>query len=358
MPTTGVSPNSILRLILGLAGTAVILFAMRLAAPIVNMVLMAALLTLLFVPLYNWLQRKGLKSGLALLIVFLVVALVGLGVLALFGVAVVGLVQDRQTYEAQLTQQVSQLQQTLQAKGIDASTYTSAIESAGKQLLGMIVGVAANMTVLIANGAFILLIFGYMLAESNGLVRRLQRNVDPNSIAFASAAQAVPSVVKFLVIISIFNLIIAILDTIFLWFLGVPYPILWGVFAFVFGFIPYLGYWISMLPPLILAFAQSGITGAITVLLGYWFINGILSSVVAPRYFGKGLNVSPVLTLLAVIFWGWLLGPVGAIVGVPMTVLLKLIVLENYPETRWLAQALSQDGDDSELELPMPNPQA
>ncbi len=197
-----------------------------------------------------------------------------------------------------------------------------------------------------------------MLAESNGLVRRLQRSVDPDSIAFASAAQAVPSVVKFLVIISIFNLIIAILDTIFLWFLGVPYPILWGVFAFVFGFIPYIGYWISMLPPLILAFAQSGIAGAIAVLLGYWFINGVLSSVVAPRYFGKGLNVSPVLTLLAVIFWGWLLGPVGAIVGVPMTVLLKLIVLENYPETRWLAQALSQDGDDSELELPMPNPQA
>ncbi len=144
MPTTGVSSNSILRLILGLAGTAVILVAMRLAAPIVNMVLMAALLTLLFVPLYGWLQRKGVKSGLALLIVFLVVALVGFGVLALFGIAVVGLVQNIQTYEKDLTQQVSQLQQTLQAQGIDASTYTSAVESAGKQLLGMIVGAAVQ----------------------------------------------------------------------------------------------------------------------------------------------------------------------------------------------------------------------
>ena len=75
----------------------------------------------------------------------------------------------------------------------------------------------------------------------------------------------------------------------------------------------------------------------------------MLSSVVAPRFFGKGLNVSPVLTLLAVLFWGWLLGPVGAIVGVPLTVLLKSIVLENYESTRWLANVLGQD-DGSEPE--------
>ena len=181
--------------------------------------------------------------------------------------------------------------------------------------------------------------------------------MDPDSVAYARSASAVPSVVKFLGIITVLNLVIAILDTIFLWFLGIPHPILWGIIAFICGFIPYIGYWISVLPPLILGFVQGGVTTAIVVLLGYWFINGMLSSVVAPRFFGKGLNVSPVLTLLAVLFWGWLLGPVGAIVGVPLTVLLKSIVLENYASTRWLATVLGQD-DGSEPEAPTPNLQS
>ncbi len=86
------------------------------------------------------------------------------------------------------------------------------------------------------------------------------------------------------------------------------------------------------------------------MLLGDRLINGVLSSVVAPRLYGKGLNVSPVLTLLAVLFWGWLLGPIGAVVGVPLTVLLKSIVLENYTATRWLARVLSQDVGDREPE--------
>ena len=357
MRNTEVSPDSILRLILGVAGTVVILAGMRAASSIVNMVLMAALLTMVFVPLYTWLQRKGLKSWLALISVFLVVALIGLGLLGLFGVTVVGLVDNASTYQQELEQQTAQLQQALQARGVDASTYTSALESAGKQLLSVLVGMAADVTGMIVNSVFVLLIFGYMLAESDGLVRRMRVAVDPDSVAYARAASAVPSVIKFLAIISVLNLIIATLDTIFLWFLGVPNALLWGVVAFVCGFIPYIGYWISVLPPMILAFAQGGISMAIIVLLGYWFINGILSSVVAPRYFGKGMNVSPVLTLVAVLFWGWLLGPVGAVIGVPLTVLLKSIVLENYASTRWLAEVLSQEIDDGGPEFPVQSPQ-
>jgi AI-2 transport protein TqsA len=181
----------------------------------------------------------------------------------------------------------------------------------------------------------------------------MKRSVDPDSVAFVSAASPVPAGIKILANITVNNQIIATVVVVLLWFLGIPNPILWGIVAFVCGFIPYIGYWISVLPPMVLGFAQSGIPGALAVLLGYWLINGVLSSVVAPRYFGKGLNVSPVLALLAVLFWGWLLGPVGAVVGVPMTVLLKMIVLVNYPETRWLAQVLSQDDGDSEPELPV-----
>ena len=82
------------------------------------------------------------------------------------------------------------------------------------------------------------------------------------------------------------------------------------------------------------------------MILGYWLINGVISQGVAPRFYGKGLNLSPTVTLIAVLFWGWLLGPIGAIVGVPLTAVLRGMVLENYPETRWLAVAISAgDGE-------------
>jgi predicted PurR-regulated permease PerM len=83
------------------------------------------------------------------------------------------------------------------------------------------------------------------------------------------------------------------------------------------------------------------VVGALTIILGYWFINGMLSTVIAPRFFGQGLNLSPVVALVAVLFWGTLLGPVGSIVGVPMTAMIKSIVLDNYEGTRWLAGAVS-----------------
>ena len=268
MKTADVSSDSILRLILGVAGVVLILAGMRAAATIVNLILIAALVTMLFVPLYGWLQRKGLKSWLALTVVLLIVLVVGLALIALFVFMLGGMASNADAYQAQFAQESAQLQQALAARGIDASTYTAALDSVGKQVLSVLAGMTSNVVRMLVNGAFVLLIFGYMLAESDGFVRRLRRSVDPDSVAYARSASAVPSVVKFLGIITVLNLVIAILDTIFLWFLGIPHPILWGIIAFICGFIPYIGYWISVLPPLILGFVQGGVTTAIVVLLG------------------------------------------------------------------------------------------
>lgn len=333
--------KSILRLVLGIASVVIILGGMRVAAGTVNQVLMALLLTLLFIPVYHWLQKHGLKPWMALTLIILFVVAMALGLFVLFGVSIAQIATEIPNYQADFSAQNGQLAQALEARGVDASTLISTVESVVAVLFAFAAGMALNIAGLLVFAVFVLLIFGYMLAETSGFAERLREGVSANSPALARAGESVGSVVSYMAILAVINLIIAILDIIFLSVLGIPHVLLWGVMAFVFGFIPFVGYWVSIIPPLILGFAMGGPVTALIVILGYWMINGVISQGVAPRFYGKGLNLSPTVTLIAVLFWGWLLGPIGAIVGVPLTAVLRSMVLGNYPETRWLALAIS-----------------
>ena len=102
-----------------------------------------------------------------------------------------------------------------------------------------------------------------------------------------------------------------------------------------------------MIPVLILGYLKGGLTLALIILIGYWLINGTLSNIVAPRVYGKGLNLSPVVTLVAVLFWGAILGSVGAMIAVPLTAVISSVFLASYPETEWLA-IIMREGDGSE----------
>src|SRR5207342_1667568 len=106
-----------------------------------------------------------------------------------------------------------------------------------------------------------------------------------------------------------------------------------------FGFVPYIGYWIAILPPLILAFGLGGPPLAFVVLIGYWLINGFFSNVLAPRMYGKGLDLSTVLSLVTVLFWIGVLGPIGGLLAIPLTALIKGAILASYSDSAWLAMA-------------------
>jgi predicted PurR-regulated permease PerM len=344
--------KSILRLLLGVASVVIILGGMRTAKGTVNQVLLALLLTLLFIPVYHWLQKRGLKPWLALTVVVLFVLVLGVGLFLLFGVSVAQIATEIPNYQQGFDVQNGQLAQFFAERGIDVSVLTSTASNAVKWFFALIAGMAVGVVNLLIFAVFVLLIFGYMLAETSGFSARLRAGVAVDSPAYIRASESVSSVVSYMAILAVINLIIAVLDVIFLWVVGIPHAMLWGVIAFVFGFIPFIGYWISIFPPLILGFSQGGVVGAIIIIFGYWLINGVISQGVAPRFYGKGLNLSPTVTLIAVLFWGWLLGPIGAIVGVPLTAILRSMLLGNYPETHWLALALSAGGDDSSTDDP------
>lgn len=139
--------------------------------------------------------------------------------------------------------------------------------------------------------------------------------------------------------------IMAVADVVFLSALGVNFALLFGLLVFALSFIPTVGYIIAVVPIVLLAFVQFGIVKALVVLAGLWLINTLVDNLVSPRLNATGLNLSLATTTVTVIFWAWALGPVGGLIAVPATLLVKDVFLVHYPETRWLADAMSSRVD-------------
>ncbi|MFN2199830.1 MAG: AI-2E family transporter [Caldilineaceae bacterium] len=336
--------RTILRLALGLGGFVLILAGMFYFSSLVNEVLLAAFLTLLLVPLSSWLQRHGLSRTWANVLVLLLVVF-AVAVLILFLVfSLTGLVSELPNYESGLDDTESQIQSSLASLGLNGDSVASAVASASKTILGIGASIAAGMVGYIVDGVFTILIFAFMLFDAAGFRTRMQRAFSMDHSTLERIYSSTASVAIYLRLLTYINLAIGVADSIFLWFLGIPNPVLWGVLAFVTGYIPFIGYWIAMIPVMIVAYLHGGLVPTIIVFIGYWLINGTLSNVVAPRVYGKGLNLSPVITLVAVLFWGAILGPVGAMLAVPLTAIGNSVLLSSYPETRWLS-ILMREGD-------------
>jgi predicted PurR-regulated permease PerM len=138
------------------------------------------------------------------------------------------------------------------------------------------------------------------------------------------------------------NLIVAAGITIWLFVLGVDLAVLWGILAFFLGFVMYVGLAIAALFPMLLALAESGLLWAILVVIGFFVINVAVENVLAPAMMAHGLNIAPVLALASLFFWVWVLGPLGFILAIPLTVIVVMI-LASYSETQWLLPLLTMD---------------
>ena len=123
-----------------------------------------------------------------------------------------------------------------------------------------------------------------------------------------------------------------------LFLLGVDYPVLWGLLAFLLNFVPNIGSIMAAIPPVLLAFLQpeSGMATAMYTALGFVAINCFISYAIEPRFMGQGLGLSTLVVFVSLVFWGWVLGPVGMLLSAPLTMTFK-IVLSDFDDTRWIA---------------------
>jgi predicted PurR-regulated permease PerM len=164
----------------------------------------------------------------------------------------------------------------------------------------------------------------------------------------SSVQQFTEDVRQYVNLMTVINFLVALGDTIILALLGIPFALLWGILAFFMGFIPSIGWWISLIPPFLIAWGQYGIGTAMVVLVAYILVNGGVQNIVQPKLMGKGLRISPLVVFVSVIFWATVLGGIGALIAVPLTMIV-MKVLESSESTRWIS-ALMRVGSGTDEE--------
>jgi predicted PurR-regulated permease PerM len=330
------------QVLLVLASFVIVVAGMKAAESIIVPFLLAIFISITASPPYFWFQEKGIPKALALLIVIflflIIISLIGL----LVGASVNDFTSKIPFYQQKLqTETEAVVNWLIQAEIIEPDFKLT--EAFNPSIALKIVGDALNqVSNLFANGFLILLTVIFMMLEVSSLPVKLKKifsNPDDSIKRVQSVSQ---NINKYIAIKTWISLGTGILVYILLLIVGVDYPILWAVLAFALNFIPTIGSMIALIPPVLLTIIQIGFFEALIVLVGYLTINTIMGNILEPKFMGKGLGLSTLVVFLSLIFWGWVLGPIGMLLSVPLTLTIK-IALDSSDETRWISILLGPE---------------
>ncbi len=336
------APPGASRTAVTVAATIVVLAGVRAAAPITVPFLLAFFIAAITAPALFWLQRKGVHGALAVLLIVLGIALTGLGLFTLIGSSVQEFMRAAPVYQQQLRELVSGGIDWLAGHGIDLSlTGVSDVLDPG-QAMRLAQRLLSSLGAVLSNSFLILFTVVFMLLEARSFPSKLRAMLRDPDHSLSQFARFFESVKKYMSIKTLISIATGALAALWLWLLGVDYPLLWGVLTFLLNYIPNIGSIIAAILPTLLALVQLGFLPAAATLGGYLVINFVMGSILEPRIMGKGVGLSTLVVFLSLIFWGWLLGPVGMLLSVPLTMMVK-IAAEGSAETRWLAVLLASE---------------
>ena len=328
-------------LLLSAAAFVIIVAGMRAAAGILVPFFLAVFIAVLCSAPLGWLQRIGVPRPIGVALVVLGLLGVGSMVTTLVGSSVIDFTRSIPFYQRRLQSEAQALLIWLEGRGIDvAEDFFLSYFDVGRVLQlagGILTGVRAMLT----NGILILLTMIFILVEMASFPVKLRAALGESSATFAygTFARFAEDARRYIGIKTLISLATGALVAVWLGLLGVEYSLLWGLLAFLLNYVPTIGSFIAAIPAVLFAFLQLGPGSSLLAVLGYLVINTLLANVIEPRVMGRSMGLSTLVVFLSLVFWGWVLGPIGMLLSVPLTVILKL-ALEGQERTRWMAVLL------------------
>lgn len=321
------------------AALVVIVAGLKAAQPLVVPFLLAVFIATIAATPVFWLERHRVPAWLAILMVMLGIIVAVMAVGALAAQSAGEFTARLPFYQERLASLVRQLVAELEPFGIEVSNELllsyfdpgTALAMAGNTLRGL--------GAVLSNGFLILLTVIFILAEASSFPRKLRdvlRHPERDMPYFSRFAGNVNRYIGIKTTVSVAT---GVIIGTALWLMGVDFPVLWGLIAFLLNYVPTIGSIIAAVPAVLLALIQLG-PGMAAVTAGiYVAVNMVMGNAVEPRYMGRGLGLSTLVVFLSLVFWGWMLGPVGMLLSVPLTMTAR-IALQASPSTRWLAHLL------------------
>jgi AI-2 transport protein TqsA len=329
------------------AALVIVVAGMRAAAGMLVPLLLAIFVAGICAPLYQGMRRRHVPTSLAVVAIMLVMLGSVLLLVGLIERAVAAFAGNLPSYQAAFLAQTDKIWLWLEANGIWLEANGIEIPSDlfrdlfnPQVLIRHLAAIAVTLRDLLTTMFVVVLVAIFILLEGSALPDKVSRLPGFSSAAWARLSQIVADLRRYMFLKTVMSLLTGALVALWLLLLGVDFAILLGVLAFALNYIPVIGSIVAALPGILFAFIEFGLgTGAITA-IGYVVINVGIDNGLQPRYLGDGLGLSPLVVIVSVLFWGWVLGPMGMLLSVPLTMSLK-IALESDEGTRWLAVLMS-----------------
>lgn len=313
-----------------LAMLVIILAGIRAASDILVPFLLASFLAIVLNPLVTMLMRRGVKRGLAITLVITVIFIVVLLLIAVLASSASDFSDTYPQIRAMLEQKLAVVQHLAARFHINISTEALAARLDPNVVMDMATSVLKQLSGAMTNVLLLILTVVFMLFEVRHLPYKMRNAMVNPQIRIAGLHRALKGVTHYLALKTLVSLITGVAVWLSLLLLGVKFALFWGVVAFILNFIPNIGPIIAGIPPFIQALVLNDIYDAMLVAALFSAIHMVFGNMLEPRLMGRGLGLSTLVVFLSLIFWGWLLGPVGMLLSVPLTSVTK-ILMETTP---------------------------
>ena len=331
--------------LISVAAVIVIVYGMQAASVLLVPFLLAVFLALITVRPMLWLQMHRVPSiAAALLIVtsmMLLLAVVG----GIVGTSIADFTAALPTYQARLDSIVQGLVQFIARFVGDDTSLTDVGELIDP---GWAMGMAANilnaLQDVLTNTFLILFTMVFILLEASSMGVKAQAAFGQSADSFERPRQFLHNLGRYMGIKTIVSMATGLAASLVTWWIGLDFPLLWGMLAFLFNYVPAIGSIIAAVPAILMALVQLGLGEAGSTAIGFLAINLLFGNAIEPRLMGYGVGISPLIVFTGLVLWGWIFGPVGMLLSVPLTMTLKM-ALEADERTRWLAILIGSERD-------------
>jgi len=342
MPDSSSANFAANRILLTLACLVVIIAGIKSADELFVPFLMAILVAIISAPILQACLKLHFPEWLALFVVVIVLVGTAATIGFVFGSTIDNFQAAAPTYEARIRELTTQAISWLNNRGVAVSSdeilkYLD--PSQAFKLFGQTLNAFGGV---LTNSFFILLTALFLLVELSHLPAKMRASLSDPEQSLGQIHEIATNVNRYLGIKTLTSLGTGLFISIWLFFAGVDFPILWGLVAFLLNYIPNIGSILAAIPAVLLGLVEGGISMAIWAVVGYFLANIVIGNFVEPRFMGKGLGLSTLVVFISLVFWGWVLGPVGMFLSVPLTVAVK-VAMEASESTRWIAVLLGSE---------------
>ena len=329
-------------ILLGVAAALVAALGMRQFSNILGPVFMALVLSIAVHPVRRFADRRRWPAWLGIILSLLAVYGIVAGlffILVIAGIQFAALLQD---YAPQFQALLNQASALLESVGVSQEQLQSIVkELSPNRLVGLASSVIGGIAGVLSDIVFLIVLLFFTVADAGSFASKLDR-ITPQGRRLADAfGQFAHGTRQYLAVATIFGVIVAVCDVVALWILDIRYAWLWGLLAFITNYIPNIGFIIGVVPPTIIALLDHDVATAIAVVVVYSVLNFVIQTIIQPRVVGVTVGLSATLSFLSLIVWATILGASGAFLAIPLSLLVKSLLVDVDPEHDWVAPLLS-----------------